>query len=122
MKTLRPGERAKIQSARLAGCEMAFRTLLSLSVISPRGGELNTIGVSYRNEAGRPPPNLPLVRGRDFPAIPISMLQPTRSRKAKRANESARCESKRKEASFIPGCGKTFIKKLVFPHPATETV
>ena len=26
----------------------------------------NDIGVSYRNEAGRPPPNLPRVRGRDF--------------------------------------------------------
>src|SRR5713101_6880926 len=26
----------------------------------------NDSGLSYRNEAGRPPPNLPLVRGRDF--------------------------------------------------------
>ena len=26
----------------------------------------NDSGLSYRNEAGRPPPNLPLARGRDF--------------------------------------------------------
>src|SRR6266849_4741369 len=26
----------------------------------------NDSGLSYRNEAGRPPPNLPLVRGRNF--------------------------------------------------------
>src|SRR6266851_7120959 len=43
---------------------------------SVRGGAAGTLlwpvtlktilDVSYRNEAGRPPPNLPLVRGRDF--------------------------------------------------------
>src|SRR5216684_8018026 len=35
-------------------------------------------------------------------------------RKAERANESARCESKKKEASFIAGCRKTFHKSNRF--------
>src|SRR5713101_559049 len=44
-------------------------------------------------------------------------LNTSGAEKAERANESARCESKRKEASFIAGCGKIFHEEIGFPAP-----
>src|SRR5713101_10107720 len=54
------------------------------------------------------------------PAFPLCNLpqrgrtKHSRSRKAERANESARCESKREETAFIAGCRKTFRKSNRF--------
>ncbi len=80
--TIRPMSFSALQAtSRLR--KKAFRSLLSLSVVSPRGGELNTSGAE----------------------------------RAERANESARCESKRKEDSFIAGCGKIFHKEIGFSAP-----
>ena len=79
----------------------AFRSLLSLSVVSPRGGELNTSGA----ESGAS------LRVREVRIK--TLVEP----KAERAYESARCESKRKEASFIAECGKTLHRQIGFSAP-----
>ncbi len=57
----------------------------------------NDSGVSYRNEAGRPPPNLPLVRGRDFQRYRFHCYRP------------------------LAGCGKTNFLMKSLSAPCDKT-
>src|SRR5712691_6488242 len=96
----------------------AFRTLLSLSVISPRGGELNTSGAERRSELTSPRganQNTSGAERRSELTSPRGANQNTSGAERRSELASPRgANQKRKEASFIAGGGKIFHGEIGF--------
>ncbi len=71
----------------------------------------NDSGLSYRNEAGRPPPNLPLVRGRDFQLYRFQCYSPLAAQAT---------DSQRAAGAVVPVTGLLLVQCVERQHVGHE--